>query len=93
MADSGPLASRKAAHTSWAKTPDRAARTAPARQAFRDTFLDKVDPEKRMSPRDRAKAAENARIAFYIELSERSKQIRAERRKGRTAERRDGGAA
>ena len=59
-----PTASRKAAHTSWAQTPDRAARTAPARQAFRDKFLDQVDPDKRMSPGDRAKAAENARIAF-----------------------------
>jgi len=66
MADTGPTASRKAAHMSWAKTPNRAARTQAARQAFRDKFLEQVDPDKRMSPSDRAKAAENARIAYYL---------------------------
>jgi hypothetical protein len=57
------------AHESWAKTPDRAARTAPARKAAMDRFEREVDPDGVMSPEDRAKAAENARTAYFKRLA------------------------
>jgi hypothetical protein len=49
------------AHRSWAFTPDRSKRTAPARAAqyARDEKL--VDPDGAMKPADRARAVENLR--------------------------------
>ena len=43
------LRARMAAHISWAKTDDRSARTAPARQAALARFQEQVDPERRLS--------------------------------------------
>ncbi|WP_280827253.1 hypothetical protein [Mycobacterium sp. OTB74] len=80
MADTGPLNSRRAAHHSWAKTVDRTARTAPAREAFRKKFLDQVDPDGLMSPADREKAAESARKAFFLDLSKKSQAAREARK-------------
>jgi len=85
MADTGPLNSRSAAHKSWANTRDRSARTAPARQAFRDKFLNQVDPHRQMTDADREKAAESARKAFFLDLSKKSQAAR-EARKAEAAE-------
>lgn len=61
-----------AAHTSWANTSDRAARTAPARQAAHDRFEKQVDPEGELPPRERAERAESARKAHFSALALRS---------------------
>lgn len=74
------LRGRVAAHTSWALTPDRTARTAKARKASHDRFEREVDPEGVLSPAERAKRAENARKAYFSRLALRSAQSR--RRKG-----------
>lgn len=58
-----------AANTSWAKTEDRAARTANARAALREKFYDEVDPERKLPPAEREKRAENARKAYYARIA------------------------
>ena len=69
-----------AAHDSWAKTPDRTARTEPARQAILDRLEQEVDPDDVVSPGDRRKAAENARKAQLLWASQRSADARAARK-------------
>lgn len=64
------------AHESWARTPDRAARTAPARAALLDRFEREVDPDGVMTPETRKAAAENARKAFYKRLGIKSGEAR-----------------
>jgi len=62
------LRGRIAAHESWANTPDRAARTAPARAALAAKFLAEAggDPVR----------AEHLRKAHYARLSLRSARSR-----------------
>jgi hypothetical protein len=74
-----PAASaRIAAHTSWANTPDRSARTAPARAGL----LAKFEREARdrlgesASERDVALAADAARKAHYARMSAAGVQAR-----------------
>jgi hypothetical protein len=57
-----------AAHTSWANTPDRAARTANGRAALDQKFLDQAggDPIR----------AEHLRKAYYARLALKSAQAR-----------------
>lgn len=69
-----------AAHESWARTPDRSARTANARKALLDKFERLVDPDGALSPAERAKRAEHARKAHFKRLALKSAQAR--RRKG-----------
>lgn len=80
------LQARIAAHESWARTDDRAARTAKARKAMQSKFDTLVDPDGLLSPEERAYRAEQARKAHYIRLALKSAQSR---RRGR--ERRRGG--
>lgn len=68
-----------AAHKSWAKTPDRTARTANGRKTFLDSFELEVDPDRIMSPGDRAKAARNARTAHFKGLALKSAEARRRR--------------
>lgn len=68
-----------AAHTSWARTKDRKARTAAARRALDERFERLVDPGREMSPADRAAAVENARAAHYKRMALAS--VRARRAK------------
>lgn len=62
---------RIAAHTSWAKTPDRSARTAPAHRGLAEKFLrearDRLGPD--ATDQQVALAAESARKAHYIAMS------------------------
>lgn len=71
-------AARLAAHSSWAITPDRAARTAPARAGLLARFereaREKLGPE--ASEADVAAAAESARRAHYARLSAAGVQAR-----------------
>lgn len=61
-----------AAHSSWANTEDRAARTAPARAALDQKFLDEAggDPQR----------AEHLRAAYYKRLALKSAQARRRKR-------------
>jgi hypothetical protein len=63
------LASRIAAHTSWANTENRSARTAPARAALMAKFEQQVDPDGTLTPQERAKRAKNAKLAHFARLS------------------------
>lgn len=73
------LRGQMAAHTSWAHTEDRAARTANARKAALDRFEREVDPEGVLLPADRAKRAESARKAYFARLALKSAQARRRR--------------
>jgi hypothetical protein len=70
------LISRIAAHSSWAMTDDRRARTAPGRRAFFDTFERLVDPEGSLPPSERARRAESARKAHFLAMARRSADTR-----------------
>ena len=71
---------RIAAETSWARTDDRAARTAPARKAMLDRFEREVDPEGVLAPAERARRAEHARKAYFTRLALKSAQSRRKAR-------------
>jgi hypothetical protein len=70
-------AMRAASHYSWAVTPDRTKRTAPARAKFQQKFLDQAggDPVR----------AESLRKAFYASLALKSAQTRRRNREARQA--------
>ena len=74
------IAAKIAAHESWARTPDRAARTAPARAALMAKFEAQVDPEGTLSPAERAVRAEHARKAHFARLALKSAQSRRKAR-------------
>jgi hypothetical protein len=74
-----------AANTSWGRTPDRTARTAPARRALEETFLAQV-PDTITDPVERARAAENLRRAHFQRMALKSAQARrANRTQGAVA--------
>ena len=64
-----------AANQSWAKTADRAARTAAARKAMFDRFEELVDPGI-TEPTARAAAAENLRRAHFQQMALKSARSR-----------------
>lgn len=70
------LIARLAAHTSWANTEDRAARTKAARDAAWNRFAHQVDPDGKLDPAERARRADHARKAFMTRLALRSAQAR-----------------
>ena len=72
---------RAAAHLSWAKTPDRDARTAPGREAALAKLEAEVDPDGRMSPKDRRKAAMNAQKARMLSMSQKGVDARQAKRR------------
>lgn len=76
------LAASIAAHESWANTPNRSARTAPARAALMAKFEAEVDPDGTLPPAERARRAESRRKAHFQRLALRSAQAR---RAGREA--------
>lgn len=65
-----------AAHESWARTPDRSARTANARKAALDRFEREVDPDGVLDPVERARRAEHARKAYFTRLALKSAKAR-----------------
>lgn len=75
------LAAQVAVHTSWANTRDRTARTAPATAASMARFEKQVDPDGLMDATTRAKAAENARKAYFLGLAAKSAKVRARRKR------------
>lgn len=70
---------RIAAHSSWAVTDDRAARTAPARQALLARFEKQVDPSGTLPVEERLKRVESARKAYYSALAYKSAKARSRR--------------
>lgn len=70
------LVARIAAHESWARTPDRAARTAPARAALIAKFEASVDPGGILDPAERALRAEHLRKAHFQRLALKSARSR-----------------
>lgn len=78
-----------ASHSSWAKTTDRTARTAKAREAWNARFEKQVDPDGKLDPVVRAKLAENARTAFYKQMHRKSAETRRRRAAERDAARPD----
>ena len=70
---------RIAAHASWANTTDRAARTSPGTAAFLDRFERQVDPDRVLPAEIRAVMARHARIAYMLQLAERSAAARRRR--------------
>lgn len=71
-----------AAHESWSRTEDRAARTAKARKAALDKFEQQVDPEGTLPPAERARRAMHARRAHFQRLALKSAQARRRRSGG-----------
>jgi hypothetical protein len=65
-----------AAHESWARTVDRTERTRPAREAQWAALEREVDPDNRMTPEDRRKAAQNRRTAKLLLAVERSREAK-----------------
>lgn len=71
------LRAQIAAEESWARTPDRTARTAPARRAMYEKFERIVDPNGELTAAERAKRAENARTAHYRRMAYLSARARS----------------
>lgn len=65
-----------AAHESWARTPDRSARTAKARAALMAKFETDVDPEGTLPPAERSRRAEHLRKAYFARLALKSARSR-----------------
>lgn len=72
------LLARLAVETSWARTTDRSARTAPARAAMAKKFLDEADGD--------PVRAEHVRKAHYARLALKSAQTRRRAKEARMAE-------
>jgi hypothetical protein len=70
---------RIAAEASWARTPDRSARTRPARDAFLRRFEKEVDPDGTLPPEERRQRAEHAKRAYMLQLAKRSAAARKAR--------------
>jgi len=70
---------RITAEISWARTSDRAARTAPAREAFLKRFETQVDPDGVLPPDERRQRAEHAKRAYMLQLTKRSAAARKTR--------------
>ncbi len=71
------LSNRINAHLSWAKTPDRDARSAPGRAAAAARFERLVDPEGVLPEPERRKRAESLKKAHYLGLAKKSATARA----------------
>jgi hypothetical protein len=76
------LSAQRAAYTRWSRVEDRAAALEPARDGFTARLERQVDPDGRMTPKQRAKAVKSARRAFYADLGARSAAARRKRREG-----------
>jgi len=69
-----------AADASWGNTVDRTARTQPGRDAFLAKCEAEVDPEQKMSPEDRRKAALSRRRAHMKRIAVKGVEARQRKR-------------
>lgn len=74
------LLGRIGANTRWANETDRTAATQPARDGLMRKFEDQVDPERVLSPVERARRAENAKKAHYQRMALASAKARRARK-------------
>jgi len=74
-----PLSHVIAAHKSWAKTPNRTARTTNGRNAFEQKFLAEADGD--------PQRAESLRKAYFLELAQKSAVVRQRNRDAKEAAR------
>lgn len=80
------LIARLAVESSWAATPDRSARTAPARAGLDAKFVREVDERwPGLSEADRQRRAEHLRKAHFARLALRSAQARRRKAAGGAA--------
>lgn len=79
------LSAQIAAHESWARTPDRSARTAPARAALLARFEHEADPDGTLLPAERARRAEHLRKAHFQRLALKSARSRRRAREATAA--------
>lgn len=77
------MRARVAAHVSWSRTTDRAARTEPARRAALDRFERQVDPEGILDDETRQKRALAAKRAYFQQLAYRSSRTRGRNHQAR----------
>lgn len=74
-----------ASNERWARETNRSLATAPARAkgpGAIEYWLTKVDPDGEMTYRDRLRAAENAKRAFYARLGKSGRRAKQLRRAG-----------
>ena len=76
------LHAQVAAYESWARTPDRAARTAPGRAGMEAKFVNQVDPDGVLDDAELARRVTAARRAYFARLSRLAAKARRERRGG-----------
>ncbi|CAM4184467.1 hypothetical protein MYSE111917_15245 [Mycobacterium senriense] len=76
------LRSQIGAYESWARTENRSARTLPARMALEAKFENRVDPDNKLMPAERAKRAASLRKAYYAQLALKSARARRLRKDG-----------
>lgn len=79
-----PAQARAGVLRSWAHTPDRAARTAKAREAWHARFETQVDPDGVLTAEERAKRADFAYRAFMSEMSSKAAAARRAKSAGAT---------
>lgn len=80
------IAASIGAHESWARTADRAARTAPARAASLARFERQADPDGNLPPGERQRRAESLLQAHMARMRLASAKARAERKSARARE-------
>ena len=68
------------AYESWARTPDRRARTAPARAGFEAKFVRMVDPDGVLDDAELALRVAAARRAYFSRLALTAAKARRRRR-------------
>lgn len=68
-----------AANSRWALEPNRAAATAPGREAFMNRFERQVDPDNKLDQAERARRAESAKKAYFTSLALKSAKARRAR--------------
>ena len=73
------LAAEIAAHESWARTPDRTARTAPGLAAALAKFEREADPDGVLPPEERTRRAEHLRRAHLARIALKSAKARRAR--------------
>jgi hypothetical protein len=73
------LRGRMAAHSRWARTPDRGGATALARRGFDARFEREVDPDGKLPREVRARLVESARKAYFARLAYLSAKARRKR--------------
>lgn len=67
---------RAGAHTSWARTDDRTARTRPGRDAYFARFEREVDPDGTLDPEERHRRARHLEKAHMARLSLKAAKAR-----------------